>query len=150
MTAHKTLPKKTYVLLACMIALGSLGDVLLSKGMKQAGEVQLASLPEMLGAFLRAFSSGTIWLGIACLIGYFVCYMLVLSWADYSYVLPASAMSYVVVSLLGAVWLGEVVGGTRWTGIGFICLGVMVVGSTSHNTTSTAGVSPERREEQSR
>jgi hypothetical protein len=58
MTIHKTLPKKTYELLASMIALGSLGDVLLSKGMKHVGEVQLASLPEMWGTFVQTFSSG--------------------------------------------------------------------------------------------
>ena len=149
MTVNKTLPKKTYVLLACMIAFGSFGDVLLSKGMKQVGEVPLASVSELFGAFVSAFTSGTIWLGILFLIGYFVCYMLVLSWADYSYVLPASAMSYVIVALLGAVWLGEVVGRVRWTGIGFICLGVMAVGSTSHNTTSTAGAPAESSKEHS-
>jgi drug/metabolite transporter (DMT)-like permease len=146
---RKPLPKKTYVLLALMIALGSLGDTLLSKGMKQFGEIQISSAAQLFSDFFHALWSGTIWLGILCLVGFFICYILVLSWADLSYVLPASAMSYVVVPLLGALWLREVVGPVRWAGIGFICLGVIVVGSTSHNTTSAPVLSPKRREEQS-
>ena len=50
---------------------------------------------------LRVFASGTIWLGVASLITFFLAYILVLSWADYSYVQPASSFSYAVVALFG-------------------------------------------------
>ena len=62
-------------------------------------------------------------------------YCLVLSWADYSYVQPASAMAYAVVALLGVVVLHETVSPIRWLGIAVICLGVFVVGQTIPNTT---------------
>ncbi len=56
---------------------------------------------------VRAFDSGTLWLGISLLMLFFVSYMLVLSWADFSYVSPASAVGYVLVALMGYFFLGE-------------------------------------------
>ena len=118
MTSHPR-KTKTYVLLVLMIAAGSVGDVLLSKGMKQIGEVRDWSPAALWGVFLQVFTSPTIWLGIAGLLMFFVCYMLVLSWADFSYVLPASATSYAIVPLLGWLVLHEVVTPLRWTGVAF-------------------------------
>lgn len=138
MTAHKRLQRKTYVLLVLMVLFGSVGDVLLSKGMKQVGEVTDWSLRGLSGVFLEIFTSPTIWLGITCLILFFVGYMLVLSWADFSYVLPATAISYAIVPLLGYLLLGEMVSSVRWAGVAFICLGVMLVGSTPPSTTGAA------------
>ena len=80
---------------------------------------------------LHIFASGTIWLGVASLITFFVAYLLVLSWADYSYVQPASSFSYAVVALLGYFLLGESITPLRWVGIAVICMGVFVVGRTS-------------------
>ncbi len=60
--------------------------------------------------------------------------MLVLSWADFSYVLPATASMYAVVPLLGHFVLGESVAGLRWVGVGLISLGVVLVGRTPPNT----------------
>jgi uncharacterized membrane protein len=57
--------------------------------------------------------------------------MTVLSWADYSYVMPASAFGYAVVTFMGMTVLGEKVTGRRWLGVGLICLGVVLVGRTN-------------------
>jgi drug/metabolite transporter (DMT)-like permease len=137
MTASRTLHRKTYVLLVLMVFFGAVGDVLLSKGMKQIGAVDDWSPAALFDVFLQTFTSGTIWLGIACLILFFVGYMLVLSWADFSYVLPATATSYALVPLLGFLMLGEFVSSLRWAGVAFICLGVLLVGTTSPSTTGT-------------
>ena len=72
--------------------------------------------------FSRICSSGYIWLGVASLLTFFIAYMLVLTWADYSYVQPASSFSYAMVALLGYLLLGEVVSLQRWFGIAMICL----------------------------
>jgi drug/metabolite transporter (DMT)-like permease len=120
-----------------MIIAGPLGNLMLAKGMKNIGKVttRMSSPGELLHVFVRILSSGTIWLGIASLLTFFVAYMLVLSWADYSYVQPASAMAYAVVALLATLLLGEVVSPIRWAGIAVICLGVFVVGRTNPRTT---------------
>jgi hypothetical protein len=83
-------------------------------------------------------TSGYIWLGIACLLTFFVAYMLVLTWADYSYVQPASSFSYAVVAMLGYFLLGEAVPPLRWIGIFVICVGVFIVGHTHPRTTEKA------------
>ena len=76
-----------------------------------------------------------VWLGIASLLTFFIAYMLVLSWADYSYVQPASSVAYGMVALLGYLVLGEIVTVTRWVGVLVICMGVFIVGHTSPSTT---------------
>jgi drug/metabolite transporter (DMT)-like permease len=126
---------KTYSLILLMVIFGPLGDVLLSKGMKQIGAVSSFTPAKMAHLFSTVFSTGMIWLGIASLLGFFVAYTLVLSWADYSFVQPASAIAYGIVALLGYFVLGEVVTPTRWIGVLIICLGVFIVGHTPPRTT---------------
>jgi hypothetical protein len=118
-----------------MVLAGPMGNTLLAKGMKRIGPVSTSSWSVVLQTLGEILSSGTIWLGIALMITFFVAYSLALSWADYSYVQPASAMAYAVVAILGVVVLHESVSPLRWLGIGVICLGVFVVGSTHPNTT---------------
>ena len=132
--SFKPIHKKTYTLLASMVFFSSLGNVLLSKGMKQVGEVVDFS-PAALGAvFVKTFMNGSIWLGIASLLVFFVSYLLVLSWADFSYVQPASAIGYALVAVLGYFILGELVSPARWTGVLLISAGVVLVGGTEPRT----------------
>ena len=135
MTTHKHLHLKTYLLIAVMVIAGPLGNVLLGKGMKHVGEIAIWPPSQLLHTGLNIFTSGSIWLGIASLITFFVAYMLVLSLADYSFVQPASSLAYGMVALLGYLMLGERVSPLRWAGIAVICLGVFVVGRTSPRTT---------------
>ena len=125
---------KTFILLAFMVTFGSCGDVMLSQGMKQVGELHSWAPANAVAYFGRTFHSGTIWLGIGLLVLFLVSYMLVLSWADFSYVSPASAFGYVLVALMGYFFLGEHVPATRWLGVCLICVGVFVVGGTHPST----------------
>lgn len=126
---------KTICLIALMAVFGALGDVLLRKGMKQIGAISNWHPSALLSAFDRTFHSGPIWLGISSLLLFFIAYLLVLSWADYSYVQPASATGYLFVAVLGYLLLGEVIPRMRWVGVLIICLGVLLVGGTPPRTT---------------
>jgi uncharacterized membrane protein len=84
---------------------------------------------------VRVLTSGTIWAGIAMMLGFMVCHMLVLSWADYSFVMPFSAIAYALVPLLGYLFLNEQVSAARWVGIVLIVLGVVLINRTPHRTT---------------
>jgi drug/metabolite transporter (DMT)-like permease len=126
---------KTYLLLFLMVIFGPLGDVLLSKGMKRIGALASWAPVDILHFFRVTFTSYLVWLGIGSLFSFFIAYMLVLSWADYSYVQPTSSVAYGVVALLGYLVLRETVTATRWAGILIICLGVFVVGHTPPRTT---------------
>lgn len=138
MKSSAALRLKTYLLILMMIFFGPLGDILLSKGMKKIGAAPTWLPSDLFHFYFRAFTSGTIWLGIGSLLAFFTAYLLVLSWADYSYVQPASSLAYGVVALLGYFVLGEVVSATRWFGVLVICLGVFVVGHTHPRTTEHA------------
>jgi drug/metabolite transporter (DMT)-like permease len=135
MTHAAGLRVKTYLLISLMVVFGPLGDVLLSKGMKRVGPLSSWALSDILRFFEITFASSTVWLGIASLFSFFIAYMLVLSWADFSYVQPASSVAYGVVALLGYFMLRETVTPIRWAGIATICLGVFVVGHTPPKTT---------------
>ena len=135
MKSAVSLHLKTYLLLAFMVIFGPLGNVMLGKGMRRVGPVSLATPGAWFDMLGRVLPSGTIWLGIACLCIFFVAYMLVLTWADYSYVQPASAVAYAVVALAAHFILREIVTPLRWAGVILICLGVLVVGHTPPRTT---------------
>ena len=135
MNSSAGLHPKTFALLFVMIIFGPLGDVLLGKGMKEIGAVPSWTLVTFSLFLFRAMTTGMVWLGIGSLLTFFLAYTLVLSWADYSYVQPASSFSYGIVALLGHFLLGESITPTRWAGIAVICLGVPIVGHTPPRTT---------------
>ena len=135
MTSSEGLHVKTYIFLLVMVTFGPLGDVFLGKGMKSVGAAGAWAPADIVHFFARAFTSGTVLLGIGLLIAFFIAYTLVLSWADFSFVQPASSISYVFVALLGHFLLGEIVSTTRWVGILIICAGVLLVGNTPPRTT---------------
>jgi multidrug transporter EmrE-like cation transporter len=132
--ATRSASLKTFLMLLVMIVMGPLGNVLLGKGMKQIGAIPIWPPSELFHEGVKIFTSASIWLGICSLIAFFISYMLVLSWADYSFVQPASSLAYGVVALLGYTVLGERVSPLRWMGIAIICLGVFVVTRTGLRT----------------
>ena len=119
-----------------MVGCANLGDLMLKRGMLQIGAVRI-SAPGLWHALLSTIHNGTIWLGILFLIGFTLCYMTAVSWADYSYVMPAGAFGYAVQTMLAVVILHEAVNAQRWIGVVLIVLGVLLVGQTHPNTTNT-------------
>jgi drug/metabolite transporter (DMT)-like permease len=135
MTSSRNLLAKTIPLLILAPFFSSLGNVLLGKGMRGVGEIRHLSVSTLPVYFLKTLTCVWIWLGIGSLLLFFVSYLVVLSWADYSFVQPATATGYVLAPLLAHLLLGEVVPGERWVGAAFIFVGVALVGRTPPNTT---------------
>jgi uncharacterized membrane protein len=127
----KPLRMRTNLFIVFIVMFNPLGNAFLREGMNRTGAPARWTFQALALFFWRAFQSGAVWIGMSLLMLFLISYMLVLSWADYSYVLPASAISYVVVTLLGSVVLGEHVPFERWIGIGLICAGAAFVGRTS-------------------
>lgn len=134
MTRTLRLQLKTVPLILISIILGPLGNVFLGKGMKTVGPVTTARIPDLLPIASRVLTSGYIWLGIVCLIGFFVAHMLLLTWADYSYVQPATSLSYLSIAIFSYFILGETISPLRWLGVSVICVGVVLVSRTSPST----------------
>jgi len=107
-----------------MVALcAPLGDTCLSRGMTQMPAISLAHV----GALIAAVFTPWIGAGIALLIAFFASYLTALSWADLTFVLPATAFGNVIVALLARFWLQEPISVERWAGIVLITLGVSFV-----------------------
>lgn len=114
---------------------GSIGDSLLSRGMKSFGTVSVAQLSHVIAAVANPW----VFFGILFLLGFMACYLTALSWADLTYVLPATSMGYVLIALSAHFWLHEHISPTRWLGILLITAGVgFVAGGPSHTPESAA------------
>lgn len=121
-------------MLLVMIVAMPFGNVMLGEGMKHVGKLAIWPPDAMFETGVHIFSSPYVWLGLGSLLTWFVSSMLVLSWADYSYVQPATSLGYGVTALLSWIILGEHVSLLEWLGIAIICLGVFVVGRTNPQT----------------
>ena len=136
MSAAQRLRIKTLSVVLVMVVCANLGDLMLKRGMLQIGAVQI-SAPGIWHALLSTIHNGTIWLGILFLIGFTFCYMTAVSWADYSYVMPAGAFGYAIQTALAVTILHEAVTTQRWVGVVLIVTGVLLVGQTHPSTTQT-------------
>ncbi len=125
-------PRK-YLVLGAITVLGAVGDVLLSRGMKDLGAISLHHWSHVITALFNPWVAA----GTLLLVGFLAGYTSALSWADLTYVLPATALGYVLVALLSVWFLGEHVTATRWVGILLVTAGVGFVAGgpsfTSHH-----------------
>jgi uncharacterized membrane protein len=134
MTRELRLRIKTLVMILVMVVCANIGDLLLKRGMGQIGAVPLSTVG-LEHAFLLTITNATIWIGIVFLISFTISYMTVMSWADYSYVMPAGAFGYALLTFLAVVVLREQVSARRWIGVVLICIGVLLVSRTKPRTT---------------
>jgi uncharacterized membrane protein len=134
MASDRRLRIKTLIMVLAMVVCANAGDLLLKHGMSRIGAVELTA-QGIAQAFRLTVTNGIIWAGIIFLLGFMVSYMTVLSWADYSYVMPAGAFGYAVLTLLAVIFLHESVSSRRWIGVFLICVGVLLVGQTKPRTT---------------
>ena len=111
---------RRYMVLVCVMVSGAFGDTFLSAGMKQVGPVSLHNLLGLVIALRNPWVSS----GVLLLIVFFASYLTALSWADLTFVLPATSFGYVIIALLSQFWLHETISPARWAGILLITLGV--------------------------
>src|SRR4051794_26738300 len=118
---------KLALILTLMIFAGAVGDVLLSKGMKQVGEVNSARPDDLIRFAVRAARTPSVVAGVLGLAVYFFSFSVALSWADVSLVVPISALSFLLTTLVAQRTLGEHVTPQRWCGTLLIVIGVVLV-----------------------
>jgi multidrug transporter EmrE-like cation transporter len=116
---HRLTAKQYAVLLAVMLT-ASVGDSCLKRGMDQVGSVDMHHL----GLLWHALFNPYVDVGILLLIGFFASYTTALSWADLTFVMPATAFGYVVIALMGRFWLHEQLSLSRWAGVALIVCAV--------------------------
>ncbi|MGA2592976.1 MAG: hypothetical protein ABSH32_23930 [Bryobacteraceae bacterium] len=137
MPAHRNRTLRTYSLLLLFIFLRPLGNLSLAWGTKHFPQ----SLSVDPTVYLRAMLDPFVALGIAMLILALLTRMALLSLADLSFVLPVTAVGYILATLFGQVFLHEQVTAQQWLGTVLIFLGTALVGSTAQNTTNYGNAS---------
>lgn len=117
---------KTTLLLVSLIACSSLGEVLSAKGMQQVGTVSLhpRALLHAIGRMLR---NPYLFAGVVFLAVSFFSFISLLSYADLSYVVPLTAVSYVTNTLGAKLFLGERIEPKRWIGTVLVMAGVSLI-----------------------
>lgn len=133
MPETSNLPGKTRLFAIITILSNVAGNSFLTRGMQQLGEIGNSPV-----ALIAALFHPLVALGVALLIVWTLTHMALLSWADLSYVMPVTAMGYVVTAFAARLFLGENVSPARWLGIVLVTAGVTLVGRTA---ASSAGSS---------
>jgi drug/metabolite transporter (DMT)-like permease len=115
------------LLLGVLIFGTTAGEIAITYGMKAAGEPARLRPKEILVFLGRAVVNGWFWLGIPLMALSFYTLLVLLSWRPISFVIPASALSYVVGTLGAKYVLREDVSPARWVGVVLVCAGVALV-----------------------
>jgi drug/metabolite transporter (DMT)-like permease len=118
---------RTFLFLAVVVLSGTGGDIAVTHAMKQIGEVKNFAPRALLGVLGRVLQSGWMWLGIALMAVAFFSLLALLSWAQVSFVVPATAANYVVGAAGAKYLLKERVSQARWAGLLLVAAGVALV-----------------------
>jgi drug/metabolite transporter (DMT)-like permease len=121
---------KTPIVLSVAVVANSVGSVFLSHGMKNFRPPDAGGPAWFLQTAAQVLSNPWIIAGILLLMTFLAAYMAALSWADLSFVLPATAPGYVLTAILSRVFLEEQISPLRWTGTILIVAGTWLVART--------------------
>jgi drug/metabolite transporter (DMT)-like permease len=122
---------KTVSIMLLAVTAGTIGDILLAKGMKEMGDVSAMNLRGILSTGYQALTTPKLVVGTAMLALFFFLWLAVLSWEDLSVALPMQALNYVLVAFLSQYLLGETVSPLRWAGTILVCAGVVMITKSS-------------------
>lgn len=118
---------KTLLIMLAAVTAGTIGDILLAKGMKEMGDVSAMNLRGILNVALQALTTPKLVIGTIMLSIFFFLWLAVLSWEDLSVALPMQALNYVLVAFLSQYYLHETVTPMRWAGTLLVCVGVGLI-----------------------
>jgi len=118
---------RTALLLTVVVLAGTAGDIMVTQVMKKVARGEQWTwriAPHRVG---RALARGQMWMGVGLMALAFFAFITVLSWAEVSFVVPATAANYIVGALGAKVLLKERVSKTRWAGVLLVAVGVVLV-----------------------
>ena len=118
---------KTLALMLIAVIAVTIGDIWMSQAMKGFGEVKITGVKSLWDTGVRFFTTPRVWMAISCMATFFFLWTYILSWADLTFVLPLTALTYVFNAALAPIILGERVSSVRWLGVIFITVGVAIV-----------------------
>ena len=118
---------KTAIAVLVIALASSAGEVLIARGLKQIGEISTLQLRELLVIGGRILTKRDFLAGLFSMAISFCAFLAVLSWADLSYTIPATSLSYVISTLGARLVLQEKINPLRWSGTILVCFGVALI-----------------------
>jgi drug/metabolite transporter (DMT)-like permease len=116
-----------YILFALIVLAGTGGELCVSRAMKIVGEAPSFRPADIAKVMIRAARVPWMWLGIGMMAVAFFALLGALSIYNVSFVVPVTALSYVVGAFGGMTFLREHVSSDRWLGIVLVAIGVTLV-----------------------
>jgi drug/metabolite transporter (DMT)-like permease len=116
----------TWLLLIIMVVCTVLGDVLQSHQMKQTGQQPIGARG-LLSLVQQIRKRTLLILAIFCMAISFFAFMALLQRAPLSFVVPASAATFVLETVLAKFFLREQIGSRRWAGTLLVAAGVALL-----------------------
>src|SRR5271154_7304402 len=133
-TSARRVDLKVKLLTVFVVLTNVIGNLAMAWGMKhQNADLGISPL-----AYIRLIFSPWVLLGTTLLIFWLLSRMTLLGWADLSYVLPVTSIGYVLNAVLGKIVFGEEISWQRWAGTAAIVVGIVLVGMTAANTTTSS------------
>ena len=131
---------KTFIVILLATLSAAIGESLLSYGMKRNGQVNLAVPSQWGHLVLSVVRNPYVLAGVVFLAFFFFLYLAALSWADLSYVMPLTAVSYIFAALLARFVLKEELSWFRWAGTVVITLGIILMALDSRQRSEDKGI----------
>lgn len=142
----------TIIIMALAVVAVTVGDLIMSHAMRELGPLTVPSLPHWWDGKLglttvayeiyelgwRIFTQPLVWAAIGFMLTFLILWMIALSWSDLTFVMPLTALTYVLNAVLVGPALGEHVSPLRWAGTLLIALGVALVSADVDSETETA------------
>lgn len=116
-----------WALVAIIVAATTAGELLQSAGMKRHGEIRDFRPGALGGAMARVARNRYVLASVAMMAVSFFAFVTLLSVADLSFAVPATALSYVLETFLAKYVLKERVGKRRWAGAALVACGVALL-----------------------
>jgi drug/metabolite transporter (DMT)-like permease len=118
---------KTFIVIFLATLSAAVGEALLSYGMRRNGQIDLTRLSQWVDLILSVVRNPYVFLGVVFLAVFFFLYLAALSWADLSFIMPLTAMSFFFAALLAKFILREDVTWLRWVGTIIIIIGITII-----------------------
>jgi drug/metabolite transporter (DMT)-like permease len=114
-------------LVGIIVLCNTFGDVLNTMGMKRHGEVDDLRPRHLLHLAWRILRNHYVLGGLACLALSFFALLALLSISNVSFAVPATAIGYLLETLLAKYILKEDIHWRRWAGASLVAFGVLLI-----------------------
>jgi drug/metabolite transporter (DMT)-like permease len=117
----------TLLMILTIVLSSSAGEVFITRGMKQVGEISTLRLRTLLAIATKILTNKNFLAGVFFMAVSFFSFLAVLSWAEMSFIVPATSLGYVVSTIGAKFILQERVNPLRWAGTLLVCVGAALV-----------------------